>query len=81
MTYPRGWFLPGGTGNRIRRQDVVTWFLWALFSSPPEAIQEEWKDELDNYVETVESLLGYRLTDEGNPSVRSMRLTLDPVKM
>ncbi|KAG6911416.1 hypothetical protein DXG01_016513 [Tephrocybe rancida] len=81
--YPRGWFLleAKSISHRIRRQDVVTWLLWALFSCPPEQAQDDWKDELDVYVETVEKLLGECLNDDGESNAKSMRLTLDPVKV
>ncbi|KAF8065392.1 hypothetical protein FPV67DRAFT_1502693 [Lyophyllum atratum] len=82
MPYPKGWFLPKRTGQelKLRRQDVENWLLWALFSS--EDVQEEWKEELDVYIETIARLLGETLEDDtGMSDMKTMRLTVDPVKM
>ncbi|KAF5378352.1 hypothetical protein D9615_008760 [Tricholomella constricta] len=80
--YPRGWFLTrGAPDKKLRRQDVVDWLLWALFPSSPGGAQEEWREELDSYVATVEGLLGETLDDDvGESGVKIMRLTLDPVQ-
>ncbi|KAF5382051.1 hypothetical protein D9615_004215 [Tricholomella constricta] len=56
--YPRGWFLTQrAPDKKLRRQDVVDWLLWALFSSSPDGAQEEWREGLEAYVATVEGLL------------------------
>lgn len=80
--YPTGWFLPKSTIPK--RQDAIDWLLWALFS-PAAALSnglaEEHKEEIDGYIEEIEKHLGTRLKPGTDSSVRSLRITLDPVTM
>jgi hypothetical protein len=73
--YPSGWF----SSPDFKRQDVVDWILWALFSS--DTADQAWEDEINVYVGIVEKLLGRELEDGNNKNTKSMRLTLDPVVM
>ncbi|KAJ3871472.1 hypothetical protein F5051DRAFT_362537 [Lentinula edodes] len=75
--YPLGWF----TSPNIKRQNVVEWILWALFSATPETAQESWEEEIEEYVKKVEELLGMKLEQGRVDATSALRLTLDPVKM
>ncbi|KAF8811418.1 hypothetical protein BYT27DRAFT_7336185 [Phlegmacium glaucopus] len=81
--YPTGWFLPKNTIPK--REDVIDWLLWALFSATTTirdgSLVEENKEEIDGYIEEVEQLLGRKLESGGDSCLRSMRITLDPVGM
>ncbi|KAF8967368.1 hypothetical protein BDZ97DRAFT_1804713 [Flammula alnicola] len=80
--YPTGWFLPNNTTPK--REDVIDWLLWALFSSSREETSiEDYREELEGYLKEIEKIVGKEL-DEGHSSgdgLRSMRITLDPVLM
>lgn len=58
---------------------MIEWLLWALFSPHPNGLQEEWEDELHEYVHRLEELMGRELETGWDEQVRSMRITLDPV--
>lgn len=78
--YPRGWFSP--LDVPLCRQDVIDWLLWALFSCErQEAKMEEWKEELEAYVKMIEVMLGENLNEGRGEGIKTMRLTLDPVKV
>ncbi|KAI0341006.1 alpha/beta-hydrolase [Trametopsis cervina] len=73
-----GWF-HFAAADAIRRENVLEWLLWALFSSPKDALLEDWEEELEGYVKIVERLLG-RTLDEGlNEKISCMKVTMDPV--
>ncbi|EEB90235.1 hypothetical protein MPER_11580 [Moniliophthora perniciosa FA553] len=75
-SYPLRWFL---TQGKLKRQNVVEWLLWALYSCEPrDASLDEWKDELDGYIREIEERIGYKLEDGYESTVRSMRLSFDP---
>ncbi|KAK7058276.1 hypothetical protein VNI00_001907 [Paramarasmius palmivorus] len=77
-SYPMGWF--SSAQGRLKRQNVVEWLLWALYScKPQDALLDEWKEELDEYVRRIEERLGYKLEDGYDSIVKSMRLLFDPV--
>ncbi|KAJ3885072.1 hypothetical protein GG344DRAFT_59771 [Lentinula edodes] len=75
--YPLGWF----TSPNLKRQNVVEWILWALFSATPETAQEAWEEEMEEYVAKVEELLGMKLEQGRVHATSALRLTLDPVRM
>ncbi|KAF9524466.1 hypothetical protein CPB83DRAFT_909896 [Crepidotus variabilis] len=80
--YPNGWFLP--KNSKPKREDVIDWLLWALFSSSRElAGATEYAEELDGYLEQIESSLGEKFEPghSGSEGVASMRVNLDPVIM
>lgn len=60
---------------------MIDWLLWALFSANTNDGLEEWEEELDSYVKTIETMIGRKLESGRNPKVKSMRLTFDPVEM
>lgn len=73
-----GWFHPSSPAE-VRKDNVIEWLLWALFSSHPDNLEEGWEAELLEYVEKLERLMGRQLEPGWNERVRSMRITLDPV--
>ena len=73
-----GWFRPS-TSSGIKKGNVVEWLLWALFSTHQDNFQEEWEEELHEYVHMVERLIGRPLQSGTNEQVQSMRITFDPV--
>ncbi|KAJ7042025.1 hypothetical protein C8F04DRAFT_994318 [Mycena alexandri] len=75
--YPSGWFLP--PNSNIQRENVTEWILWALFATTPEHASPEWKDEIDEYISTVEKSLGRKLEPGRAPGVQSLRLSFDPI--
>jgi len=75
--YPSRWFF----STDIKRENVVEWVLWAIFSSDREHASLEWREEIDGYVASIEGQLGKKFEHGYNGNVKSMRLTLDPVVM
>lgn len=73
--YLRKWFL-GAPLETIKRENLKEFFLWAFFnrSGPP----AEDNDELEEYVEATEQLLGRKI-EAGRGSAVCLRLTLDQV--
>ena len=64
----------------IKRQNVEAWILWAIFSTDShKANHDEWKEEVNAYLNEVECLLGRSLETGITEEVDSMRLTLQPV--
>jgi hypothetical protein len=62
----------------VKRDNVVLWILWALFSmerSRPGCI---WEDEI-KYISDIEGILGHKLESGYNHRVKSMGFTFDPV--
>ncbi|KAF5322172.1 hypothetical protein D9619_001076 [Psilocybe cf. subviscida] len=84
--YPTGWFFP--RDEHPYREDCVDWLLWALFSSTRQELGEdgyaEIREEIDDYMEEIERILGEKLKPGHSSSedvLKSMRITLDPVRM
>lgn len=77
-SHAAGWFFSPSSGE-LRRDNVAEWLLWALFSSTRENQLVEWKEEIDGYVDVLEGLLGLKLQDGYNDSVKCMKITMDPV--
>lgn len=81
--YPSGWFLPKNTIPK--REDLIDWLLWALFSTSREETDPRLHaEELNEYLHEIEEkLLDQRLEDghSGDKGVRSIRVNLDPVVM
>lgn len=73
-----GWFY-FSPANSIRRDNIVEWILWALFSTNRDAILEDWEEELEGYIKIVERLMGRKLEDGWNEEIKCMKVTLDPV--
>ncbi|KAF7976521.1 hypothetical protein HWV62_6341 [Athelia sp. TMB] len=75
--YPTGWFLTPD----FKREDVVHWILWALFSA--DRAEPEWEQEINEYVSQIEDILDRKLERGSKEALatesKSMRLTFDPV--
>lgn len=71
--YPSGWFMT----QDLKRENVVHWTLWALFST--ETWNPEWEDEINGYITEIEDVLGRKLENGFSNEAKSMRLTFDPV--
>ncbi|KAA8899174.1 hypothetical protein FN846DRAFT_782440 [Sphaerosporella brunnea] len=79
--YLSGWF-HGATVSSIHRENLAEFLSWAfldLDQVPPRGSEEA--AEVDAYVRQFEEMLGTTLRSGYNPLVKSLRLTLDPVKM
>ncbi|KAI0073954.1 alpha/beta-hydrolase [Panus rudis PR-1116 ss-1] len=74
-----GWFFSAAPHD-IKRDNVAEWLLWALFSTERNAAADEWKEELEYYILMMERLMGRKLDEGWNESVRCMKVTMDPVK-
>ncbi|KAF9481942.1 hypothetical protein BDN70DRAFT_991545 [Pholiota conissans] len=80
--YPRGWFLPKHA--LPRKDDVIDWLLWALFSSSRDEIDiADYEEELEGYVREIEKYHNQSLAEgrSHRDELHSMRITLDPVRM
>lgn len=74
-----GWFR---SPSNVKREDVREWLLWALFASEPsDALLDEWHDELEGYIKTIETTLGTKFEEGRTGKAESMRLPFDPVQM
>jgi hypothetical protein len=71
--FPIGWF----QSSDIKRENVILWILWALFST--DTYQPEWEEEINEYILSIESLLGHKFEHGYDDRAKSMRLTFDPV--
>lgn len=86
--YLNKWHL-GAKPQDIKRENVKDFFRWALLNKGDrkdevkahevEVYQEE-EEELDGYVDGIQTLLG-RTIEHGRGSAKSLRLTVDEVKM
>lgn len=75
--YLRKWFLDAPLAE-IKRENVKEFFRWAyLNTGEPDPAYE---DEVEEYVEEMEKLLGRRL-EPGRGNAKCLRLTLDNVDM
>lgn len=72
-----GWFFSAD----FKRDNVVDWLLWALFSATRDDYLAEWEDELEEYLSMVEVVIGRKLDPGYNAGARCMRVTLDRVLM
>ena len=76
--YATGWFFHA-LSQHIRRENVVEWILWALFSSTQDSQLAEWDEEIQGYIHVIEKLLGHRLEDGYNDEIKCMKVSMDPV--
>lgn len=74
--YLSKWF-NGAPLSDIRRENVKEFFCWAFLDRPVWGPAEE--EELEEYADKVEKLLGRRLKP-GRGSAVALRLTIDPVE-
>lgn len=83
-SYIRGWFL-GAPLDTIQRENVEEWLTWAVLSADRQAlepvIQEEWKQDMAEYIAEIEERLDHHFDDGKNDELSCMRLTLDPVNV
>ncbi|KAF2463070.1 uncharacterized protein BDR25DRAFT_307972 [Lindgomyces ingoldianus] len=79
--YLSKWFL-GAKAQEIARGNVREWLRWAMFGKGDAdgKLAEEDEEELEGYVDGVEVVMGRKL-DAGMGSAKSLRLTVDEVKM
>ena len=75
--YLRKWFREASPAD-IKRENVKEFFCWAFLNKATWGLEDE--DELDEYVDKIESLLGRKL-GSGRGSAVPLRLTLDEVRM
>ncbi|OCH92258.1 alpha/beta-hydrolase [Obba rivulosa] len=75
-----GWFY-STTASSLKRENVREWLLWAFFGTPRVGHWDEWKEEIDEYIATVEKAIGHELEDGWNEDAPCMKVTLDPVTM
>lgn len=73
-----GWFY-FAPPDSIRRENVVEWILWALFSTSRANCLDEWQEEIEDYVQAFQQLLGRELEPGWNEDVECIKVTLDPV--
>lgn len=77
--YLTNWFLSAQL-DTIKRQNVEAWILWAVFSTDSHQVNhDQWREELNGYVNGVERLLGRSLETGITEKLDSMRHTLQPV--
>lgn len=75
--YMRKWFL-GADLEDIKWENVKDFFRWGFLNTAEEHTAHD--EELDEYVEGVEKLIGKKLKP-GRGSAKCIRLTIDPVEM
>ncbi|KAG0707821.1 Alpha/Beta hydrolase protein [Suillus ampliporus] len=75
--YLSGWFFSA----EFKRDNVIDWLLWALFSATRDTCLVEWEEELEEYLSMVEDIIGRKLAPGYNARARCMRLTIDSVSM
>ena len=80
--YLTNWFLSAPLGT-IKRQNVEEWILWAIFSADSHSLHhnKEWYQELDDYVNQLEVLLGRSFETGITHKLESMRHTVQPVNI
>ena len=75
-----GWFFSAPPSG-IKRENMIEWLLWAVFGSQREGLKEEWADEIEGYIRNIEKLLGRKLEEGWDQTLRCMKVSLDPVDM
>ncbi|KAF5554421.1 ribose-phosphate pyrophosphokinase [Fusarium phyllophilum] len=75
--YLRRWFRDAPE-HEIKRENVKDFFRWAFLNM--EDCDSTYDDELDEYVEKLEELLGRKL-EPGRGEAKCLRMTLDKVEM
>ncbi|KAJ3791650.1 hypothetical protein GGU11DRAFT_827724, partial [Lentinula aff. detonsa] len=64
-----------------KRENLIEWILWALFSSGPHEAKDSWKDKIDGYVRQIEEITMVKFENGQDEGMKALRLTLDEVKM
>ena len=75
--YLRKWFREASPVD-IKRENVKEFFCWAFLNKASWSSEDE--DELNDYADRIEGLLGRRLEPGRGPAI-PLRLTLDDVRM
>lgn len=75
--YISKWFL-GADPEKVKRENVVEFILWAFFNRGGPAGEDE--DEVEEYIQIHEKSMG-RKFERGRGDVKSLRLTLDSIEM
>lgn len=75
--YLSGWFFSA----EFKRDNVVDWLLWALFSATRDTCLVEWEEEIEEYLSRVEVIIDRKLTPGYNTGAQCMRPTIDSVLM
>ena len=77
-TVATGWFYFADS-KVIRRENLVDWLSWAFFGTHQEGLQEEWVEEIEGYLRKIEQLLGHKIEEGRDHTVRCIKVSLDPV--
>jgi hypothetical protein len=76
-----GWFYHAPVDS-LQRDNIVDWIVWAFFGAYADhrdEVVDSWHAEIDDYVTRIEKTIGKTFSPGRNTTVRSMRVTLDPV--
>ena len=65
--------------HTIKRDNLVEWLLWAIFGVHKSDMKEEWVEEIEGYLNKMQSVLGTKIEEGWDKTVRCMKVTLDPV--
>ncbi|KZT09341.1 uncharacterized protein LAESUDRAFT_742136 [Laetiporus sulphureus 93-53] len=76
-----GWFYANDPVAKIKKGNLKELLLWAFFNSDLNGLQEEWKQELDEYVAQVEKVIGHELPDGRNDDMKCKAFTRQTVRM
>ncbi|KAF9917426.1 hypothetical protein BX616_001050 [Lobosporangium transversale] len=63
----------------IGRQNMVCWFVWALWATSVEQVTKEELLEAEQMIDTIERVKLIKFADGFNPNVKCIRPNLDPV--
>ncbi|TFK46586.1 hypothetical protein OE88DRAFT_1637890 [Heliocybe sulcata] len=75
-----GWFF-SCPFEAIQRENVMEWLLWAFFHCTGQDRLKDWEEQLEMCIVQLEKAIGKKFDPGRNPSITSMRTTLDPVLM
>ncbi len=73
-----GWFFSVNS-EHIKRDNVIDWLLWAIFGTHRNGLRDEWADEIEGYLRSIEELFGHKMDHGRAHIVGSMKVSLDPV--
>ncbi|PCH41076.1 hypothetical protein WOLCODRAFT_137175 [Wolfiporia cocos MD-104 SS10] len=70
--------------SQIHKEDMYTWLYWAIFNAPYapfDSLPKSHQTTLKEVCQLIEARSGSTFPEGSNPSVRALRLTLDPVSV
>ncbi|KAI0934918.1 hypothetical protein AcV5_006608 [Taiwanofungus camphoratus] len=73
-----GWFYPSSP-SAIKRENMMEWLSWALFSARSDGFRKEWEAELEGYVTKLEGFMGQKFAPGWDEKVKCMRVSFDHV--